>query len=246
MKSLREHSFRECIEADPDLSALRAEYAAKPAEQRRMAADWEYHSSIARSSVVGQLLEVAHRRGGEEAPDAPGWPDGVLALAIDPSYAPAILTVASIEYQLGRHEGAMALFMTLTSLPTDEPDLPVIIDKAGDFLLDQEDYDRAAALYAAAEEAFPGVAVYPAGQAYSLGKLGRHEEAVKKARGAAQLEPNDHVRLNDLGWTLCEAGHMEEAVAVLERAVALSPPDYDLARSNLEIVRETTSNDPAS
>ena len=28
------------------------------------------------------------------------WPSGVVALAIDPLYAPAILTVGSIEYQL--------------------------------------------------------------------------------------------------------------------------------------------------
>ena len=41
------HSVRECVEKDESLAALRAEYARKSAEDRRMAADWEYHSSIA-------------------------------------------------------------------------------------------------------------------------------------------------------------------------------------------------------
>jgi hypothetical protein len=43
--AFKEHSFAECIEQDEDLRVLRAEYAEKPAEHRRMAADWEYHSS---------------------------------------------------------------------------------------------------------------------------------------------------------------------------------------------------------
>ena len=48
-----------------------------------------------------------------------------------------------------------------TSLRPNEPDLPVIIDKAGDFLLDEEAYDRARALYAEAGNAFPDVASDP-------------------------------------------------------------------------------------
>jgi hypothetical protein len=54
----------------------------------------------------------------------------------------------------------MELFLTLTTLPADEPDLSIIIDKAGEFLLDAEDYERARALYAVAEKAFPDVAIY--------------------------------------------------------------------------------------
>jgi Flp pilus assembly protein TadD len=39
--------------------------------------------------------------------------------------------------------------------------------------------------------------------------------------------------LNDLGWTLVLAGLHDEARAVLERAAALAPADYDLPRNNL-------------
>jgi tetratricopeptide (TPR) repeat protein len=146
------HSFRECVEKDEYLAGLRAEYAHKSAEERRMAADWEYHSAIA-----GSMFNDALARVGQAELGVAYWPDGVLALAIDPLFAPAILTVGSVEYQLGRQEEAMELFLTLTTLPADETDLPTIIDKAGNFLLDAEDYGHARDLYAAAEKAFPDV-----------------------------------------------------------------------------------------
>lgn len=231
--TLDRHSFRECLEKDEYLAGLRTEYAHKPAEERRMAADWEYHSAIA-----GSMFNDALARLGRAEVGVPSWPDGVLALAIDPLFAPAILTVGSVEYQLGRQDEAMELFLTLTTLPADEPDLSIIIDKAGEFLLDAEDYERARELYAAAEKAFSHVAVYPAGLSYCLSRLGLHEEAVVKARRADTLAPGNHIHLNDLGWTLYQAGYLEKAEATLEKSVRLAPPDYDLARKNLEEVRE--------
>ncbi|MBW2266613.1 MAG: hypothetical protein JRF28_10735, partial [Deltaproteobacteria bacterium] len=75
------------------------------------------------------------------------WPSGIIALAIDPLYGSAILAVDSNEYQLGRVEEAMKLFLTLATLQKDEEDLVIIIDKAGDFLIDQDDYENAFALY---------------------------------------------------------------------------------------------------
>ena len=235
--TFEEYSFRECVEKDEGLAALRAEYARKSPEQRRMGADWEYHSAIA-----GSMFNDALARAGQTGLGGQHWPEGVLALAIDPLFAPAILTVGSIEYQLGREDKALALFMTLTTLPADEPDLPVIIDKAGDFLLDEEDYERARQVYAAAENAFPDVAVYPVGLGYCLGKLGLYEDALAKARRADELEPDNHLHLNDLGWTLYQAGHLEQAQEALQRSLELAPPDYDLARGNLEEVRKTLRN----
>jgi tetratricopeptide (TPR) repeat protein len=231
--SFDEHSFRECIEKDENLVSLRAEFARKSSEERRMAADWEYHSAIA-----GNMFHDALSRVGQAGLGKPYWPEGVLALAIDPLFAPAILTVGSVEYQLGRQDEAIELFLRLTNLPVDEPDLSTIIDKAGSFLLDAEDYERARALYAAAEKAFPDVAVYPGGLSYCLGRLGLHEEAVAKARRAVELDPMSHILLTDLGWVLYQAGYLEEAEATLEKSVNLAPPDYDLARNNLEEVRK--------
>ena len=101
------YSFRECVEKDENLVALRAEYASKSAKERRMAADWEYHSGIA-----GKMFNEALARVGQADVGEPYWPVGVLSLAIDPLFAPAILTVGSVEYQLGRRdEGVLSASM---------------------------------------------------------------------------------------------------------------------------------------
>jgi tetratricopeptide (TPR) repeat protein len=232
--TFRDHSFEECVRLDPDLAATRAEYAKKSAKRRRQAAEWEYDSAFADRLFGGALASA----GQDPHPfGEPRWPEGVLALAIDPLYAPALLTVGSYEYQLGREEEAMRMFLALAALPSTVPDLPIIIDKAGDFLLDEDDVERARELYTAAEKAFPAVAMYPVGLGYCLGKLGKLDEAIAKAQRADELEPDNSRHLNDLGWALFEAGRLEEAEATLTRAVALAPADYDLVRENLRFVR---------
>jgi tetratricopeptide (TPR) repeat protein len=232
--AFRTHSFEECVRLDPDLAATRAEYAKKSAKERRQVAEWEYDSAIA-GRMFGGALTAA---GQDPHPfGKPRWPEGVLALAIDPRYAPALLTVGSYEYQLGREKEAMRMFLALAALPGTEPDLPVIIDKAGDFLLDEDDLERARELYAAAEKAYPEVAMYPVGLGYCLGKLGKLDEAIAKAQRADELEPDNSRHLNDLGWALFEASRLEEAEATLDRAVALAPADYELPRENLRYVR---------
>ena len=109
-----------------------------------------------------------------------------------------------------------------------------IIDKAGCFLLDQNDTPNATRLYRAATEAYPGGCDHWSSLSYCLGKAGQMEEVVTTARKALSLNESDAHVLNDLGWTLVLAGSFEEARAVLERAVALAPVDYDLPRNNLE------------
>jgi len=54
-----------------------------------------------------------------------------------------------------------------------------------------------------------------------------------------------HALLNDLGWTLYQAGYPEEAEAALEKSVRLAPPDYELARKNLEEVRDVLAGKKA-
>ncbi|MBC8460369.1 MAG: tetratricopeptide repeat protein [Deltaproteobacteria bacterium] len=225
--------FSVLVKEDRDLAALRRDYASVPARERRMAADWEYHSQMA-----GEIFNDTLARAGQEGLGKSFWPAGVVALAIDPLYAPAILTVGSIEYQLGRVEEAMKLFITLTTLPKDEEDLVIITDKAGDFLIDQDDYENALALYSAAEKAYPHETVYLNGSGYCLGKLGRYEDSVERLRRADALEPNDYKHLNDLGFSLFEAGKLDEAEEVLQRSISLAPPDYEFPRNNLSELRE--------
>jgi len=223
----------ECLRKDARLAGLRERYAEADPHERRAAADWKYHESISMHAFSLAMAGV----GREVFADSP-WPEGVLALAIDPSYAPALLTVGSIEYQLGREEEGFELLMRLTALPADEPDLHVIIDKAGDCMLDEHDLDGALELYQTASKRFPDVALYQRGLAYCHGKLGNHAESIAHARCADELEPDNPEHLNDLGWALFEDGQLDEAEQILRRAIALSPETYSLPRNNLEAVLE--------
>ncbi len=230
--SFRESPFSELIKRDQRLAELRREYGQCSAEARREAAEWAYDESIAtRRFNLGLALA------GQKSPFQEPWPDGIAALAIDPTYAPAMLTVGSMEYQLGRKDEATTLFHGLLKLPTDTPELEVIIDKAGDYLLSEKDYERAADLYAAAAAIFPASTAILGGLGYCLGNLRRMDESVAVHRRALALDPNNYHMLNDLGWVLTESGRFGEAEAYLERAVELAPPGDDLARNNLEEAR---------
>lgn len=162
---------------------------------------------------------------------------GVISLAIDPLYAPALLTVGSLEYQYKRINEAMSLFLKLTELSPEEPDLQEIIDKAGNFLIDKSDLDNALIVYISAEKAFPQESLYYAGSGYCSSKLKRYELAIEKYRIAVRIEPKNYKYLNDFGFTLYEAGYAEEAIKVIENAQAISPPDYDLPENNLKYIK---------
>lgn len=219
--------------ADPDLADTRRHYAQKTPATRRAAAEWEYESSFATSLFADALAQSDPDYEAETGLEA-----GVLALTIDPLFAPALLTVGSLEYQLGRPEPAMELFLTLTKLPEDEPDLIEIVDKAGDFLIDAGDRDSALRLYKAAAAASPDTATYWAGIGYCLCKADRLEEGIGAYRRAVDLEPANAIWRNDLGWWLAEHGQLSEARSLLEQAVELTSGDYDLACGNLEIVQQ--------
>ncbi len=225
--------FSTLVKDNSELAALRRDYSSRPARERRMAADWEYHSQLA-----NEIFNNSMAMSGKDGLKNSFWPSGVVALAIDPRYAPAILTVGSIEYHLGRIKEAMKLFKRLAKLPKGEEALSTIIDKAGDFLIDQGDYENALALYSAAEKAYPHEALYPLGVGYCLGKLGFYEESVEKHRHANVLEPDNYKHLNDLGYSLLEAGKFEEAEEVLQRSISLAPAGYKFSRNNLSELKK--------
>lgn len=226
--TLREMSFEQLLATVRELADARRKYSGKSRKERRAAAEWAYDASIASDLFSRSVLAAV----GSAAVEA-GFDSGVMALAIDPLFAPALLTVGALEYQHKRRDAAMAMFLTLATLPADEPDLDEIIDKAGCFLLDQNDSANATCLYRAATEAYPEVCEHWSSLSYCLGKAGELDEAVSAARKALSLNENDPHVLNDLGWTLVLAGFHNEARRVLERAAALAPADYDLPRNNL-------------
>lgn len=233
--------FSTLVKENSELASLRRDYSSRPAQERRMAADWEYHARMA-TEIFNESMALS----GKDGLGKSYWPSGFVALAIDPLYAPAMLTVGSIEYQLGREEEAMKLFIGLIKLPKDEEDLSTIIDKAGDFLINQDDYENALALYCAAEKAYPQEVVYALGAGYCIGKLGHYKESVEKYRRADALEPNNYKHLNDLGYSLLEAGEFEEAEEVLQRSISLAPADYQFPLNNLSDLMEKKKNQTAT
>jgi len=76
------------------------------------------------------------------------------------------------------------------------------------------------------------MALYRAALGYCASNAGFDEEAIAANQRALELEPENQKLVNDLGWTLFQAGLVMQARETLERAVAMDPSD-GLARENL-------------
>jgi tetratricopeptide (TPR) repeat protein len=146
-----------------------------------------------------------------------------------PSYAPAIFSLGTVEYQLGNLAEGRRLFHSLLSCPAATTDLFDVIDHAGDFLIGCEAYFDGLELYRSAALQFPQVAVFYQGIGCCAGHQGLQEEAIAASQRAVELEPDNAKFVNDLGWTLLEAGRLSEAKKMLSRAVGMDPND-ELAR----------------
>lgn len=153
------------------------------------------------------------------------------------TYAPALLSLGSAEYQLGNLAKGRKLFHALLELPDNTKDLFEMIDKAGDFLIQSGWYPDGLDLYRRATARFPRVAVFHQGIGCCSGHLHLRREAISASRAALALEPDNQRFIDDLGWTLYQAGNIEEARSMLERAVAMDKTD-SLAAENLRICLE--------
>ena len=178
---------------------------------------------------------------------APAWvirrvPLPLLSAALNwiRLYAPAILSMGSVQYQRGRHAEGRRLFESLLSLPSGTPDLHEIIDKAGDFLIQLGAYADGLALYRRAVNRFPASAVFLQGLGCCAGHKGLHDEAVRAFEQALEIEPRNQAFSNDLGWALLQSGRLLEAENMLERAVSMDTSD-ELAQENLRFCREKIS-----
>lgn len=205
-------------------------------KERRFAAQGQYAESVFRTSLgdIEASIRALER-----------------SIEIDPDYAPAIMSMGTVEYQRQRRARGKELLLSLVSLPAsaidgDESDLAEIIDTAGDFLIQAGDYGDGFELYRAAVVRFPEQAALHQGVGCCAGHEGRHDEAIAASKAALALDPENQKYVNDLGWSLFEAGLLIEARQVLKQAVAMDPSD-DLARENLryciEAIAEGTHGD---
>jgi tetratricopeptide (TPR) repeat protein len=165
------------------------------------------------------------------------------AMEWKPDYPPAVLTMGSIEYQRGSPELGRRLFQSLLALPDDSGDLWEVLDGAGDFLIQERRYADGLELYREACRRFPDRPSLQQGLACCAGHEGMFDLSIEAARRASELEPDRATLVSDLGWSLCQAGRLEEAEETLLRAVALDPTD-ELARENLRHCRAVRAGEP--
>ncbi len=92
------------------------------------------------------------------------------------------------------------------------------------------------ALYRAAVKRYSDVAALFQGLGYCASNAGSHEEAVSANQRALELEPENQKLVNDLGWTLLQAGRLPQAREILERAVSMDLSD-ELVKENLRFCK---------
>ncbi len=162
------------------------------------------------------------------------------AVEIDPTFAPAVLSLGSVEYQRARPDRGRELFHSLLALPKGTEDLCEIIDEAGEFLIDRHEYQDGLALYRAAVQRFPRAPALYQGLGCCAGHCGLRDDAIAASTRSVELAPRNAHYVNDLGWSLLQAGRLDEAEETLARAAALDP-SHELAARNLEYCREKKS-----
>ncbi|MHC1744014.1 MAG: tetratricopeptide repeat protein [Syntrophobacteraceae bacterium] len=204
------------------MSKTKGKKRAKGEDWSRFQAEAEYADSIFKSAIGDIEGSIASLE---------------RACELMPTYAPAVLSMGSVEYQRGRKAKGKKLFLDLLALPPDTEDLHEIIDEAGTFLIQTREYADGFDLYTEALARYPDVAVFHQGLGCCAGHQGLHEVAVQASRRALELEPGNQQFVNDLGWSLLEAGNLVEARSALERAVAMNPTDQ-LASENLRYCME--------
>ena len=156
------------------------------------------------------------------------------AVEICSGFAPAVVSLGSVEYQRNRKAKGRRLPLSLVSVVDDAPDGTEIIEAAGDLLIQQSEYADGLELYRAAVQRFPDVGVFHQGRGCCAAHEGEFREAVASSRRALAIGPDNQKFVNDLGWCLAQSGAPQEALATLERAVAMDPAD-ELARENLRL-----------
>lgn len=224
--------FSDCVSEVKELSDLRVEYSLKPLSERRNEAAWAYSESLVPD--IFQILELTHCPSEKKKPAKAKWPPGFIALAIDPCFAPALLTVGCYEYQCKRQSEGLNLLFQLVRLPPDTDDLVSIIDKAGQFLVEAHDISNACKLFGEASKAFPNSPVLMSAMAWALCKAGRQTEALEWHKKIMAVTPTNSEALSDYGWTLVELNRFEEAKVILEKAVQFAAPGYVQPANNLK------------
>jgi len=224
--SFFDSSFYHLLENEKELKHARQESFKQGFEKRRQSALIEYKKSIESGEIAGITWSKNGRR----------WPGVVLSLAIDPYFSPAILAVGSLEYNYKRKKEAMDLFKLLINIEPDCNSYFDLINRAGNFLINSNDYENAQIFYNLAVKKYPNIAMFHNGLSYCMGRSGRFDEAIKHAKKAISISPNNCDYVNDLGYWLMEDKNFKEAEKIFKEAIEKFPYSSKRVKNNLNIL----------
>lgn len=163
-----------------------------------------------------------------------------LALRYEPGHPEALNLMAQLCAQTERHGEALDyLRRAMESLAArgEPPDLAArAVIHLAEIYEDRKQYERAIEVYNLGL-AWQERAAFYHGRAYCRAKLRDFAGALLDGHRAVELCPDNQAYVNDYGYTLFEAGELEQAREVLRQAVAMNPAD-DLARNNLRLCEE--------
>jgi protein O-mannosyl-transferase len=159
------------------------------------------------------------------------------AVALDPSYEPALAGLGNVELNLGKAQEASQMFQKALELRPDDvkavTNYGTALESLGAIDAAKKQYQRAISLAPDNDDAYCdlGVLFFRAGDA---------QAAVQEFDQAARINPSDPTPLFNLAAIYQKSGRPELAVKLYERVLQLSPGDPD-AISALQSL-QTTSN----
>ena len=145
-----------------------------------------------------------------------------LALALDPSFAPAAINLADLYRELGRDDdGETVLRQALHRMPNDAS----VLNALGLCLVRRHQKAQALDMFAAAARLDPSAASYSYTLAIALNDAGRTKEAVQTLERSLELHPYNRESLAALIAFCDQAGDTTKALKYAETLAELEPND---------------------
>lgn len=151
------------------------------------------------------------------------------ALTLDETHELSQLNAALLYLRQADVKAARPL---LEKLFARDPHMPGVAESLAQLSLGENDSQSALPYLIAATEASPTNARLFAVLAATYNNLGRREASLGTYQRARSIDATDPLIANNLGLLLFQAGRIDEAIAVLEQAVA-QKPDFVEAMNNL-------------
>jgi Flp pilus assembly protein TadD len=146
------------------------------------------------------------------------------AIALEPSYEPALAGLGNVELNLGRAKDASQMFRQALQLKPDDvktvTNYGTALQSLGEIEAAKAQYERAISLAPGNDDAYCdlGVLLFQAGDA---------DAAVLQFDLAAKINPSDPTPLFNLAAIYQKSGRPDLAVKLYERVLQLSPGDPD-------------------